>query len=103
MNLTDDPKPQLVTLEKSKKLYHLDKFAKLPELRIVYPTIQNYHPDAYALNTLADLLSDGKNSPFYKEIVENQKIAPSASASNYSSEISGEFTMRVRTKSKCKS
>lgn len=97
MNLTDDPKPQLVTLEKSKKLYHLDKFAKLPELRIVYPTIQNYHPDAYALNTLADLLSDGKNSPFYKEIVENQKIAPSATASNYSSEISGEFTMRVRT------
>ena len=97
MNVTDDPKPQLVTLENSKKLYHLDKFAKLPELRIVFPTIQNYHPDAYALNTLADLLSDGKNSPFYKEIVENQKIAPSASASNYSSEISGEFTMRVRT------
>lgn len=97
MNVSEDPKPQLVSLEKSKKLYHLDKFAKLPELRIVFPTIQNYHPDAYALNTLADLLSDGKNSPFYKEIVENQKIAPSASASNYSSEISGEFTMRVRT------
>mgnify|MGYP001208171722 FL=1 len=97
MNETDDPEPQLVTLEKSKKLYHLDKFAKLPELRIVFPTVQNYHPDAYALNTLADLLSDGKNSPFYKEIVEKQKIAPSASASNYSSEISGEFTMRVRT------
>ena len=97
MNITDDPKPQLITLENSKKLYHLDQFAKLPELRIVFPTIQNYHPDAYALNTLADLLSDGKNSPFYKEIVENQKIAPSASASNYSSEISGEFTMRVRT------
>ena len=97
MNIIDDPKPQLVSLEKSKKLYHLDKFAKLPELRIVFPTVQNYHPDAYALNTLADLLSDGKNSPFYKEIVENQQIAPSASASNYSSEISGEFTMRVRT------
>ena len=97
MNIADDPKPQLVSLEKSKKLYHLDKFAKLPELRIVFPTVQNYHPDAYALNTLADLLSDGKNSPFYKEIVENQQIAPSASASNYSSEISGEFTMRVRT------
>ena len=97
MNITDDPKPQLVSLERSKKLYHLDKFAKLPELRIVFPTVQNYHPDAYALNTLADLLSDGKNSPFYKEIVENQQIAPSASASNYSSEISGEFTMRVRT------
>ena len=97
MNIVDDPKPQLVSLEKSKKLYHLDKFAKLPELRIVFPTVQNYHPDAYALNTLADLLSDGKNSPFYKEIVENQQIAPSASASNYSSEISGEFTMRIRT------
>ena len=97
MNITDDPKPQLVTLKDSKKLYHLDQFAKLPELRIVFPTIQNYHPDAYALNTLADLLSDGKNSPFYKEIVKKQKIAPSASASNYSSEISGQFTMRVRS------
>ena len=69
----------------------------MPELRIVFPTVENYHPDSYALNTLSDLLSDGKNSPFYKEIVEKQKLAPSASAYNYSSEIAGQFSIRVRS------
>ena len=95
--INEDPKPQPISLNKSKKIYHLDKFAKLPELRIVFPTIENYHPDSYALNTLGDLLSNGKNSPFYKEIVEKMKLAPSASASNYSSEIAGQFTIRVRS------
>ena len=96
-SINEDPKPQPTFLKKSKKLYYLDKFAKLPELRIVFPTIENYHPDSYALNTLGDLLSDGKNSPFYKEIVEKKKLAPSASASNYSSEIAGQFSIRVRS------
>ena len=96
-SINEDPKPQPTSLKKSKKLYYLDKFAKLPELRIVFPTIENYHPDSYALNTLGDLLSDGKNSPFYKEIVEKKKLAPSASASNYSSEIAGQFSIRVRS------
>ena len=95
-NITEDPKPQRASLSESKNLYHLDKFAKLPQLSIVFPTVEEYHPDAYALNTLAALLSDGKNSPFYKEIVEKQRIAPSASAYNYSSEIAGQFTIRVR-------
>ena len=96
-NINQDPEPQPTALENSKKLYYLDKFAKLPELRIVFPTVENYHPDSYALNTLSDLLSDGKNSPFYKEIVEKQKLAPSASAYNYSSEIAGQFSIRVRS------
>ena len=96
-NINQDPEPQPITLEESKKLYHLDSFAKLPELRIVFPTVENYHPDSYALNTLSDLLSDGKNSPFYKEIVVKQKLAPSASSYNYSSEIAGQFSIIVRS------
>ena len=96
-NVSADPKPQPVSLSESKNLFHLDKFAKLPELSIVFPTVEEYHPDAYALSALAALLSDGKNSPFYKEIVEKQRIAPNASAYNYSSEIAGQFTIRVRS------
>ena len=46
---------------------------------------------------MGDLLSDGKNSPFYKEIVEKKKLAPSASSSNDSSEIAGQFSIRVRS------
>ena len=54
-NVSADPKPQPVSLSESKNLFHLDKFAKLPELSIVFPTVEEYHPDAYALSALAAL------------------------------------------------
>lgn len=78
------------------KLMHEDNFAQLPEMRMVWPTVEDGHPDAYALSYLAEVLTDGKRAPFYKEIVENQKLAPSTSASNSPMEIAGDFTLRIR-------
>ena len=91
-----DPKVQLVNLNETKKLYYLDKFARLPEIRITFPTVQEFHEDSYALSTLGRLLADGKNSPLYKEIVELQRLAPNTFASQNSYEIAGKFTIRVR-------
>jgi zinc protease len=88
--------PQAVTLTKDIKLFHLDNFAKLPEIRMTFPTIQQYHKDAYALDALGSMLSDGKNAALYKVIVEEKKQAPSVSASNRSEEVAGSFTIRVR-------
>lgn len=95
-NTIEKPQVQLVTLSENKRLYHLDKYAQLPQLSITFPTVEQFSTDSYALNTLGELLSDGRNSVFYKEIIENQKLAPSASAYNYSSEIAGQFGMSVR-------
>jgi len=95
-NTIEKPQVQLVTLSQNKRLYHLDKYAQLPQLSITFPTVEQFSTDSYALNTLGELLSDGRNSVFYKEIIENQKLAPSASAYNYSSEIAGQFGMSVR-------
>jgi len=89
-------KPQPVSLSKDIKLFHLDNFAKLPELRFTYPTIEQYTPDAYALNVLGKILSDGKNAPLYNVIVEQLKLAPNASARNRSEEIAGTFTINIR-------
>jgi zinc protease len=88
--------PMPVTIEKSVSLYHEDNFASLPELTLSFPTIEHYQADAYALDLLADLLSDGKDSPFNQAIIEQDKLAPQASALNHSAELAGVFTIKVR-------
>ena len=89
--------PDPVTLASSVRLFHEDNFARLPELRMVWPTVPIYHEDSYALSILADLLTDGKKTPFYTVIVEEEELAPSAVAFSRNMELAGEFSLRVRT------
>ncbi len=89
-------KPMPVTLTETKSLYFEDNFAKLPELRLVYPTVEMFHEDQYALDVLGKMLSGSKKSPLYKQIVATEKLAPRVSSSNESNELAGEFTFRVR-------
>jgi len=88
------PKP--VTLDRTKSLYFEDNFARLPELRMVFPSVESYHPDSYALEVLGQLLAGNRNSPLYKIIVEEKKLAPGAGAYQSSNELAGEFVFRVR-------
>lgn len=71
-----------------------DNYARLPQLVIIYPTVPNYHPDEAALDALAEIIGQGKNSMFYQNIVKNQK-ALSASAFNGTSELAGEFRLSL--------
>jgi zinc protease len=64
---------------------------------MVFPTVENFSSDAYALSYLGQLLSDGKDAPLYKVIVEERELAPSASAFQQSLEVAGAFNIRVRT------
>tara|TARA_B110000046_G_scaffold185581_1_gene227858 strand:- start:465 stop:3299 length:2835 start_codon:yes stop_codon:yes gene_type:complete len=89
-----DPMP--VNLEASKSLYFEDNFAKLPELRMVFPTVEAYHPDVEALNVLSSLLDNSKKAPFYKIIVQDKKWAPGVSSYQSSKELAGEFIIQVR-------
>ncbi len=88
------PKP--VNLTATKKLYFEDNFAKLPELRMVFPTVEEYNKDVYALNVLGQLLSGSKKSVLYQKIVEEKKLAPSARSYHNANELAGEFVFRVR-------
>ncbi|WP_088332178.1 pitrilysin family protein [Lacimicrobium sp. SS2-24] len=91
-----DMPPMPVRLDDSKSLYHLDNFARVPELRMTLPTVEDFHPDSYALSVLGEILSYGKRAPLYKAIVEEGKLAPGVSSSQDSSELAGTFTIRVR-------
>lgn len=88
--------PQPVSLAETKTFYYEDNFAQLPELRMTYPTVEQYHPDQWALDVLGQILVEGKRAPLYKSIVEEAKVAPDASAYNSSNELAGTFTVRVR-------
>ncbi|MFV0591654.1 MAG: M16 family metallopeptidase [Draconibacterium sp.] len=91
----EDLKPQRVTLTETKKLYHEDNFAKTPQLTMIWPTVEEYSDDAYALNLLAQVLGSGKKSPFYKVIVKDKKLAPRAGVYNRAMELAGQFTVSV--------
>ncbi|WZL88537.1 pitrilysin family protein [Salinimicrobium sp. 3283s] len=83
-------------LQQTKKLYYEDNFAQLPELTMAWPSVPSYHKDSYALEVLANYLSEGKNAPFYKELVANKKLTPNVQMFNYTSELAGQFMLQVR-------
>lgn len=88
--------PRPGVLLESKHLYFEDDFAKLPEIRIVFPTVEEYHPDTYALQILGRLLSGSRKSALYNEVVEINKLAPDVGSYQSSAELAGTFVIRAR-------
>ncbi|RMB60955.1 insulinase family protein [Dokdonia sinensis] len=83
--------PQPVTIAETKMLYHEDNFAQAPQLHRVYPTVQQYTDDAYALDFLAEIMSSGKKAPLYKVLVKEKDLTSRTTAYNNSQELAGEF------------
>ncbi len=73
------------------RLAHEDNFAKLPELTMTWPTVEELHPDSYALEVLAEYLSETKRAPFYKVLVEDGKLTSKVQINNYTAELAGQF------------
>lgn len=85
-----------VEVTETKQLYYEDNFARLPELRMVWPTVEQYHPDTYALDILTQLLTDGKKAPFNKVLVEEEQLSSNVFMFSQNSEIAGETSLIVR-------
>ncbi len=88
--------PPPVALEESVRLFHEDNFAQLPLLTMVWPTVPLMHPDQYALDVLASVLTDGKSTPFYRVLVEEAEVAPAPRAFQQNMELAGRFDLSVR-------
>jgi zinc protease len=93
----DPLKIQNIKLSDFKRASYEDNFAQSPDLTMLFPTVESFSEDGYALDILADLIGRGKKSPLYKIVVEEKKLAPSVSAFNNSSEVAGDFRIRIRT------
>jgi zinc protease len=91
----DKRKPINVTLSETKKLYHEDNFAKAPMLTMVFPTVERFSKDSYALNFLGELLAGTKKSPLHTVLVKDKKLTSRVMARNGSQELAGSFTISV--------
>lgn len=92
--------PELVKrpgkVEEITRVYHEDNFARLPELSMVWPAVETYHPDTYALQVLAVYLANDKQAPFYLELIKNKQLTSNVRMYNRVSEIAGQFHVSVR-------
>ncbi len=84
----------LPILEKDRYVSYVDQYAKIPVLRMVFPTSASFSADEPALDLLAEIIGQGNNSLLYKNLVKTGK-ALSASAYNGTSELAGEFALNI--------
>jgi zinc protease len=99
-----------VVLDKDRYVSYIDNYARVPQLRIVYPTVTEYNADMPALACLAQVLGGGgggggrggrggggggnRSSVLYQKLIKDQK-ALAASANSGLSELAGEFSISV--------
>lgn len=81
-------------LEGNRYVTLVDNYARVPQLSFTFPTVEAYHADEPALDCLAEILGQGKNSVFYQEIVKTQK-ALNASAFGSNNELAGTFRISI--------
>jgi len=87
--------PAPVSVASTVRLFHEDNFAKAPQLTMVFPTVERYSKDSYALNFLGELLASSKKSPLYTILVKDKKLTSRVFARNNSVELAGTFTISV--------
>lgn len=87
--------PQPATLSSTIKLFHEDNFARAPQLTMVFPSVEMYSKDSYALEFLASLLANSKKAPLYTILVKDKKLTSRVMARSGAQEIAGSFTISV--------
>mgnify|MGYP000076585425 CR=1 FL=1 len=83
-------------VKETKFLYYEDNFARVPQLTMVWPSVEMYHEDSYALEVLTQYLSDGKSAPLNTVLVDDLKLTSNTVMYNYASELAGETQLIVR-------
>ena len=83
-------------IEETTFLYYEDNFARVPQLTMVWPTVESYHADSYALNVLSQYLTDGKSAPLNQVLVDELKLTSNTVMFSRNSELAGEAQIIVR-------
>ena len=79
------------TLTETRKIMHEDDFATVPRLTMVWPSVEQYHPDSYALDMLMTYLTDGKKAPLVDVLINEQALTSRVAGFHNTAEIAGEL------------
>lgn len=91
----EEREPIPVSLPSTVRLFHEDNFARAPQLNMVFPTVERYSKDSYALYFLGNLLANTKKAPLYTVLVKDKKLTSRVQAGNSAQELSGYFMISV--------
>ena len=89
-----EKKPGFV--KETKSLYYEDNFARVPQLTMVWPTVEAYHEDTYALDVLSQYLTEGKAAPLNQILVADLKLTSYTGMYHSTSELAGEAQIYVK-------
>ncbi|WP_199564700.1 M16 family metallopeptidase [Parvularcula marina] len=87
--------PRAAELEDTVSLYHEDQFARAPRLAMAWPSVEQFHKDAYALDILTTYLAEGKKAPLNMVLIDEEKLTSGVTMYNSTSEIAGELYLIV--------
>jgi zinc protease len=87
--------PRAGSLSEDLSLYHEDNFATVPRLTMVWPSVDLFHPDSYALEVLSEYLSTGKRAPLNEVLIDEQKLTSNVTTFNYGKVLAGEFFLVI--------
>ncbi len=73
---------------------HYEDKVEQPQLQVAWPTVPAYHPDAVALDALADILGGQKTGLLFERL-EKKGLAAEAYAYQYNSELAGTLNLVV--------
>src|SRR5690554_3771156 len=62
---------------------------------MVWPTVEHYTDDAYALDVLGEILSQGKKAALYKVLIKEKDLTSRTTAYNSSNELAGDFRISI--------
>jgi zinc protease len=62
---------------------------------MVWPTVDQFHPDSYALEVLSEYFSTGKRAPLNEVLIDEQKLTSRVTTFNYGKVLAGEFYMWI--------
>jgi zinc protease len=95
--LAAGPKPKAVAVPpapaRAEKLVRFDR-VQLPRVYWSWPGLASDHPDAPALDLLADVLAGGETSRLHRELVLNKRLSKDVSATSFDWESAGRFVLQ---------
>lgn len=88
-------RPRPAALSETRRLMHEDNFARLPRLSMTWPGVERGHPDEAALDTLLTLLTDGRDAPLTRLLVEEARLTDSVGGFSLAQQIAGMVQLQV--------